>query len=212
MVFLDVQMPECDGFEVLRQIPEEELPLVVFVTAYDTFAVEAFEAHALDYVVKPIDRKRFAKTLSRIEARLQEQHVSSMTRQLVALLAEEPAQRLPSAKPDAYLERVPIKSGDRLYFVKTSDIDWIEAADYYASLHTGKETHLLRMSLHALQEKLDPAHFTRIHRSTIVNIDRVKELRRHFRGNQVVILKDGTRLKLSRTYQAQVRAVLGQPD
>lgn len=212
VVFLDVQMPEHDGFEVLRRLPEDQIPLVVFVTAYDKFAVQAFETHALDYVVKPIDRGRFAKTLTRIKERLQEKEVSAITRRLVVLLGEDLAGRSPTGRRASYLERVPIKAGDRIYFVDATDIDWIEAEDYYASLHTGKQSHLVRMSLSALEEKLDPAKFTRIHRSTIVNISRVKELRRHFRGNQVAILQDGTRLTLSRSYQAKARAALGQPE
>ncbi len=209
VVFLDVQMPRRDGFDVLAALAEQPLPLVVFVTAYDEYAVKAFETHALDYLVKPVNRDRFRQTVDRVRQRLTERDLGSATSRLLRLL-EEHSSRPGSSAGSAPLQRVPIKTGDRIYFVNVDDIDWIEAADYYASLHTKKQVHLIRMSLNALEEQLDPNDFLRIHRSTIVRISRIAELRRHFRGDYTVILDDGTRLKLSRSYRRKALDILGQ--
>ncbi|MBD3297535.1 MAG: response regulator [candidate division Zixibacteria bacterium] len=209
VVFLDVQMPQRDGFDVLAALSEQPLPLVVFVTAYDEYAVKAFETHALDYLVKPVNRDRFRHTIERVRQRLTEQDLGAATSRLLRLLEEHPS-RLEGRTGAAPLRRLPIKTGDRIYFVNVDDIDWIEAADYYASLHTKKQTHLIRMSLNALEEQLDPDEFLRIHRSTIIRISRIAELRRHFRGDYTVILDDGTRLKLSRSYRRKALDILGQ--
>jgi two-component system, LytTR family, response regulator len=184
LVFLDVQMPECDGFDVLELLGNDLPPAVVFVTAYDQYALRAFEAGALDYLLKPFDNARFERTLGRAKERI--------------LAAKE----LPR-KPD----RLAIKSAGQLLFLKISEIDWIEAADYYACIHIGSKTHLLRRSLSELEEELRPA-FCRIHRSTIVNLDRVQSLKLNQDGEYDVLLRPATVLRLSRRYRKQLQSRL----
>lgn len=204
LVFLDVQMPDVDGFGVLRKLKQEEIPLIVFVTAFDKFAVDAFEASALDYVLKPINPDRFAHTIERIRQRCREQDLSATTRRLLSFLQDIPETQT-SVDP---IERFAIKTGERIHFVTATDIDWIEADDYYVKLHVARQTHLLRDTLAHLENQLDPRFFVRIHRSTIVNVSRIKELKQHFRGEYVVILQDGTRLKLSRSYRHALERIL----
>lgn len=208
LVFLDVQMPELDGFGVLKSLSENKLPLVVFVTAFDKFAIDAFEAHALDYILKPVDPVRFAATIARIKKRLNEQEVAQISQRLVELLNTDLSSAVALSTRISYLNRFTLKTGDRLHFVDVAEVDWIEAEDYYAKLHVGKHTHLIRETLSHMEKQLDPAKFVRIHRSTIVNIERVKELKAHFRGEYFVILADGTKLKSSRTYHDAVVRIL----
>jgi two-component system LytT family response regulator len=186
LVFLDVQMPECDGFDVLELLGADLPRAVVFVTAYDEYAVKAFEAGALDYLLKPFDNARFERTVDRIKKRLAQDD-------------ERPAG----------VERLAIKSAGRVSFIRIADIDWIEAADYYASLHVGPRTHLLRRSLSELEQDLDPARFCRVHRSSIVNLARVKSLTLNEDGEHDVILDDGSKVRLSRRYRKQLHARLG---
>jgi two-component system LytT family response regulator len=186
LVFLDVQMPECDGFDVLELLGKDLPPAIVFVTAYDQYALRAFEAGALDYLLKPFDNARFERALDRAKQRL-------------ARSDDAPAQ----------LERLAIKSVGQVSFVKVSEIDWIEAADYYACLHVGSKTHLLRRSMAELEQELDPAVFARIHRSTIVNLDRVRGLKLGEDGEYDVLLEDGARLRLSQRYRKQLQSRLG---
>jgi two-component system LytT family response regulator len=186
LVFLDVQMPECDGFDVLELLGPDLPPAVVFVTAYDQYALRAFEAGALDYLLKPFDNARFERALDRAKQRL--------TR----------AAELPG-KP----ERLAIKSAGQVWFVKIHDIDWIEAADYYACLHVGSRTHLLRRSMAELEQELDPSAFSRIHRSTIVNLERVRGLKLGEDGEYEVLLENGARLRLSQRYRKQLQSRLG---
>jgi two-component system LytT family response regulator len=207
LVFLDVQMPELDGFGVLRALSPDQLPMVVFVTAFDKYALPAFDAHALDYLVKPIEPARFQKTLARIKQTVRDRRAGELTDRLVNLLQDITVPEQTATGPAG--DRLAIKDGERIYFVRTHDIDWIEAADNYVNLHTGQTTHLMRATLSSLAERLDPKHFVRIHRSTIVNIERVAELRQHFQGEYIVILHDGTRLKLSRGYRDKLTALLG---
>jgi two-component system LytT family response regulator len=188
LVFLDVQMPECDGFDVLELLGKDLPPVIVFVTAYEQYALRAFEAGALDYLLKPFDNARFERALDRAKQRL----VSSNNK-------DAPAQ----------LERLAIKSVGQVSFVKVSEIDWIEAADYYACLHVGSKTHLLRRSMAELEQELDPAVFSRIHRSTIVNLDRVRGLKLGEDGEYDVLLEDGARLRLSQRYRKQLQSRLG---
>lgn len=185
LVFLDVQMPECDGFDVLEMLGRHPLPAIVFVTAYDQYALRAFEAGALDYLLKPFDNARFDRALGRAK------------------------QRMAHGKDPQKLERLAIKSAGQVSFVKISEIDWIEAADYYASLHVGARTHLLRRSMAELEQDLDPAIFCRIHRSTIVNLSRVRSLRLAADGEYVVSLENGASLRLSRRYRKQLQSRLG---
>ena len=186
LVFLDVQMPECDGFDVLEMLGKDLPPAVVFVTAYDQYALRAFEAGALDYLLKPFDNARFDRALDRAKQRL-------------VRGKDTPTQ----------LERLAIKSVGQVSFVKISEIDWIEAADYYACLHVGPKTHLLRRSMAELEQELDPAVFSRIHRSTIVNLDRVRGLKLGEDGEYDVLLENGARLRLSQRYRKQLQSRLG---
>lgn len=189
LVFLDVQMPECDGFDVLELLGGDLPPAVVFVTAYDQYAVRAFEAGALDYLLKPFDNARFDRALDR-------------AKQKVTQGRDVPRK----------LERLAIKSTGQVSFVKVSDIDWIEAADYYACLHVGARNHLLRRSMSELEQALNPDVFCRIHRSTIVNLDRVRGLKLSEDGEYEVLLGNGTRLQLSRRYRKPLQSRLGIRD
>lgn len=203
LVFLDVQMPTLDGFGVVEALDPGALPVIVFVTAYDRYALQAFEVHALDYLLKPFDRDRFQKALERARAELQRSGSAETSQKLLAML-EDKAVRKP-------LERLIIKSAGRVFFLRTEEIDWIEAAGNYVRLHVGAEAHLLRETMNGLEGRLDPGHFLRIHRSTIVNVDRIQELQAWFHGDYLVILRDGTQLTLSRGYRQKVQERFGTP-
>lgn len=185
LLFLDVQMPGCDGFGVLEALGIDVPNAVIFVTAYDQYAVKAFEAEALDYLLKPYGDARFYRVLARAKASL--------------------AQLPPSR---GHSERILIKSAGRISFVRVDEIDWVEAADYYACLHTGSRTHLLRRSMADLERDLDPNRFCRIHRSTIVNLSRVQDLCFDAEGEHELVLRDATRLKVSRGYREKLRVSL----
>lgn len=201
LVFLDVQMPEMNGLEVVEAIGPERMPAVIFVTAYDRYALSAFEVQALDYLLKPFDRERFLKALERARAqRLANPDV--VQRRLLALLEEA----RPGKKP---LDRLVVKTGGRIFFLKMDEIDWIEAAGNYLRLHVGKDTHLIRDTMSALESRIDPNKFLRIHRSTIVNIERVRSIEPLFHGDHVVLLHDDTQLTLSRTYRQRLEELLG---
>ncbi len=202
LIFLDVQMPVMDGLEVVEAIGPEQMPTVIFVTAYDRYALRAFEVQALDYLLKPFDRERFEKALTRAKANVRRDQSAEASRQLLALLGDT----RPGRK---HLERLVIKSGGRIFFLKMEEIDWIEAAGNYLRLHVGRETHLLRETMNALEGRIDPERFLRIHRSTIVNIERIREIQPLFHGDYVVLLRDGTELTLSRTYRQRLQEVLG---
>ncbi len=186
LVFLDVQMPECDGFDVLEILGNDLPPAIVFVTAYDQYAVRAFDAGALDYLLKPFDNARFDRALARAKERV---------------LAGKDLPRK--------IDRLPIKSSGQVLFLKISEVDWIEAADYYACLHVGPKTHLLRRSMSELERDLEPAMFCRIHRSTIVNMERVRTLKLGEDGEYEVLLDNGTSLRMSRAYRKQLQSRLG---
>lgn len=196
LVFLDVQMPERNGFEVLKEVPAEARPAVIFVTAYDQFAVKAFEVHAIDYLLKPFDKARFQEALRRgLDALTRKP--AELHEQLSALLADlRPRAQAP--------ERIAIKTEGRVVFVNVNEIDWVEAADNYVGLHVGKESHLLRETMTSLESRL-PKPFLRISRSTIVNTERIKELQPLFHGDYAVILKDGTKLTLTRGYRDKLQ-------
>lgn len=202
LVFLDIQMPEVDGFDVLTSIPPAELPFVIFVTAYDQYALRAFEVSAVDYLVKPFDRRRFEKALQRAKTRLVTARGSDVNQQTLALLEELKAR-------SSHIERLVIKAGGRAFFLKTDEIDWIEAEGKYVRLHVGKESYLLREAIGNIEGQLDPKKFPRIHRSTIVNIERVRELQPWFHNEYRVILKDGTELMLSRSCRKRLGELLG---
>jgi len=208
LVFLDIQMPEMDGFAVLESIGEADMPVIVFVTAYDSYAIRAFEVHAMDYLLKPFDRGRFEVSLERARSRIRQGQVGDLSRQLMSLLdAARPSR--PRVNRD--VERLVLKSGGRVYFLRVEEIDWVEAAGNYVRLHAGRESHLMRESLSSLEERLDPNRFIRIHRSTIINIERVKELRPLFHGDYEVILQDGTQVTLSRSYRDRLTDHLKSP-
>lgn len=190
LVFLDIEMPELDGLSVLSGLPSRAAPLVIFVTAYDQYAVRAFDVKALDYLLKPFDRRRFRTALERAREHLRH--------------SGEP--------PESPLSRLLVRSGDGLSVLKVDDVDWVEAADNYVKVHALGETHLLRETLAHLQSRLDPARFLRIHRSTLVNLDRIQSLHPLFHGDQIVVLRDGTELTLSRRYRNDVENVLGRPS
>ncbi len=202
LVFLDVQMPELDGFEVLDHLEKDRLPTVIFVTAYDQYALKAFDVHAVDYLLKPFDRKRFRDALERARMAFERQQVGSMKQQLLALL-DDFHKRQPQ-----FADRLVIKSAGRVVFLRTKDIDWIDAAGNYVKLHSGQETHLLRETMNHLETRLDPQKFLRIHRSTIVNVERIRELQQQFHGDYLVILQNGQRLTLSRSYRDRIQELL----
>jgi two-component system LytT family response regulator len=193
LVFLDVQMPELNGFEVLEQLAGHPLPVIIFVTAYDQYALKAFEVSALDYLLKPFSDERFRKALEQAKRQIAQQDASELGRKLLRLMGE--------VKADAprYLTRLMVKTTGRVIFVRAEEIDWIEAYDNYVRLHVGGKAHLLRQTMNELEAALNPAQFARIHRSTIVNLDCVKELHPHFNGESLVVLADGTELKLTRS-------------
>ena len=202
LVFLDVQMPEADGFSVLREVGDE-MPAVVFVTAFDQYALAAFEVHALDYLLKPFNRNRFADAVARAREHLARASGRAVEPKVLDLIGE-----LQTAK--RHLTRFVVRAAGRLLLVDAAQVDWIEAADNYAVLHAGEATHLVRETMGGLATELDPERFVRIHRSTIVQIDRVRELLPAFHGDFVVVLRDGTRLNMSRGYRSAVEAVLGR--
>ena len=206
LIFLDVQMPEMDGFEVLDQLDPGEIPLVIFVTAYDQHALKAFQVHALDYLLKPFDRERFQEALDRAKNQPRQARGGEPTNRILQMLDETRPER-------GLLERVMIKSGGRISFLKTAEVDWIEAQGDYVCLHCQGKKHLLREKISELDENLPPSSFVRIHRSTIVNISRIKEMQPLFHGEYTVILADGTRLTMSRSFRDKVfESLTGSPS
>jgi len=208
LVFLDIQMPEMDGFGVLENIEAEQLPVIVFVTAFDHYALKAFEFHALDYLLKPFDDARFEKALRQAKRQIEQREVKDLSQRLVALLEGREAPTAEAQERHDHVSRLLIKSSGRVFFLKTEEIDYIQAEDYYVKLQVGRKGHLLRETMNEMEEKLDPSRFLRIHRSTIVNIERIRELQQHFNGDYIVILNDGTELKLSRSRREHLQKLL----
>ncbi|HVA54448.1 MAG TPA: LytTR family DNA-binding domain-containing protein [Gammaproteobacteria bacterium] len=200
LVLLDVQMPGMNGLELLEKIPVEQRPAVVFITAFDEFAVPAFAAHAVDFLLKPFDRERVAKVLDRVREHLNVKPAASSTQQPSAPLSEHKG---------AYLNRVAVKSVGRTVFVAIDAVDWLETAGNYVCLHAGNENHLVRETMNQIETQLDPAHFVRIHRSTMVRIEAIKEIQPLFNGDRAVILHDGSKLTMSRSYRDKAEAALG---
>ena len=201
LVFLDVQMPGMDGFEVVENLERTKLPAVVFVTAHDAHALRAFEIHALDFLLKPFDQTRFEKALERARGQLSQTTGPVLDSRLVTLLEELHEER-------KYSERLIVKSSGRVFFVRTEEIDWVEASGNYVKIHTKSDAHLLRESMKNMEAKLDPKTFVRIHRSAIVNIDHIKELEPWFHGEYIVIMRDGTRLTASRVFSDRLSALI----
>jgi two-component system, LytTR family, response regulator len=202
LILLDVQMPEVGGFAVLEALKDESLPPVIFITAYDHYAVRAFEVHALDYLLKPFDRERFGAAMQRAKRQIRRESSNGLDARLLALLEQ-------LREPTRYSERLVVKTGGRVFFLNTDEIDWIEAEGNYVNIHTGKKSYLLRETISSLEAQLDPKEFVRIHRSAVVNINRIKELQPWSHGEYHVLLHDGTRLTLSRSYREKLQSALG---
>ena len=208
LLFLDIQMPGMNGFEVLAKVEHEQIPAIIFVTAFDRYALKAFEMHALDYLLKPFTDKRFCEALRQAKTHVELREINKLSQSLLALLGEQAGREITNVKRKSFLTRFMIKSGGRVAFVNAADVDWIAADDYYIKLHVAGKSHLLRLSMNELEEKLDPKRFLRIHRSTIINFDRVKELHQNPNGEYVVVLQDGTELKLSRSRRERLEELL----
>jgi two-component system LytT family response regulator len=207
LLFLDVAMPEMSGFELLQKLPPERLPLVIFTTAYDQHAVRAFEAHALDYLLKPFEPDRFRAAIARAQEHLANQQASAAARGLLDLLAAgQNSLSAPSSK--SYLARLTVKTNDKVVVIKIADIDSIESAGNYVAVNVGKESHILRETLNALEAQLDPENFLRVSRSAIVNLDRVRELQPMFKGEHVIVLQNGKRILMTRGLLRNVEQAL----
>ena len=198
LVLLDVQMPELDGFEVLRTLDVPKMPEIIFITAFDKYAVRAFEVHALDYVVKPVEQDRLGHALVRAR-----QHLNGQRDAIAGLLRD-------LARERAYLARMPVRSEGRVKVIDLAEVDWLGAADNYVTIHAGAREYLVRDTIAAVERQLDPAQFLRVHRSTIVRIDRIAELVPELHGDFRIRLKNGAELALSRTYRARVEAQFGR--
>lgn len=201
LVFLDVQMSAISGFDVVEAIGVEKMPAVIFMTTYDEFALRAFEKNAVDYLLKPLDKQRLNQAVKRAKREINRQKPPSKIEKMRRLLREVKTE-------PSYLKRIPVKSPRGTILVLIDEIDWIGAAGHYLELHVGRETHLIREKLSDLEQKLDPEKFVRIHRSTIVNIDRIKSLHPLFNHDQLIVLKNGKRLNLSRTYYDKLMLTL----
>ena len=204
VAFLDIQMPGLNGFDVLAELRGDERPHVVFTTAYDKYALRAFEVHASDYLLKPFDPERFAQALDRVRASLTEKSAGDVGERLAGLLEA-------IAKKQRYRSRIGVRAGNQLQVIPVSRIDWIEAAGNYVELHVGRETHLLRESLAGMVERLDPLCFARIHRSVVVNVDRVRTVRPWSHNDYQVVLADGGELRLSRRYRENLFELIACP-
>ena len=204
LVFLDVQMPEMDGFSVVHEIGADRMPAVVFVTAHDQHAIQAFEINAIDYLLKPLTEERFTQALARAKTRLQARPSHDANRQIIGLLET-------IVCPRRYMKRLAVRSAGKTVFVDVDDIDWIDAAENYVQLHCGKTVHLLHAPMNTLDKSLDPQTFLRIHRSTIVNVGRIKDLQPGVHGEYVLTLRSGVRLQSGRTYQEKLRALTANP-
>jgi len=203
LLFLDVQMPGLSGFDVLDAVAADVHPAVIFVTAYDQYALRAFEVHAQDYLLKPFDRERFRAAIERAKRQIRrEKNGAGLDERIIALLEQMREQ-------PRYTERLVVKTGGRVFFLNADEIDWVEAEGNYVSIHAGKKSYLLRETISGLESQLDPRHFVRIHRSAIVNINRIKELQPWSHGEYHVILHDGTQLTLSRSYRDNLQSALG---
>lgn len=203
LVFLDVQMPEMDGFEVVRAVGAQ-MPAVVFVTAHDKYAIQAFEINAIDYLLKPITEERFGKALARVKSRLGSKTADETSRQILYLLETV-------AAPKRYLKRLAVHVAGKTLFVEVAEIEWIEADQNYVQVHAGRAAHLLHVTMSALEKSLDPEIFLRIHRSTIVNVGRIAALQPAMHGEYVVTLASGVRLQSGRMYSEKLKALAANP-
>ncbi len=205
LLFLDIQMPEMTGFEVLHHLHTDPLPGIIFITAYDEFALRAFEFHALDYLLKPFDRERFHKAVEHARESLRSASESQITTEQIKALLDS------MKETPAKLERLIVKTNGRIIFLRLEEIDWMEAAGNYIKLHVGNESHLVRETMNNLEQQLHPQQFIRIHRSTIINIEKIKELQPYFNGEYKVVLKNNTQVILSRGFRENFTKMLGKP-
>lgn len=212
LMFLDVHMPGCDGFEALAQLDPANTPAIVFVTAYDEYALRAFEVSAVDYLLKPYDDARFGAALQRAKEDVRRRHTETVNTRLVQLLEylQQTGARGAASREEGAGDRILVKSSGEIFFLKAEEIDWIEAEGDYMKFHVAGRAHLMRETMARLEARLDPKRFIRIHRSTIVNIDRLRKLSPSFAGEYAVVLQDGTKLKLSRGYHERIAALLKQ--
>jgi two-component system LytT family response regulator len=217
LMFLDIQMPGMSGFDVVKQVPQESLPMIVFVTAFDRYAIEAFEAHALDYLLKPVDEARLDRALDRVRGQYQQRQAVAQREQLMAMLADvtgkgeiEPGSGTGAdgAAARRYATMLPIRVGRETIRLDVAAIDWIDAAGDYMCVHAAGQTHVLRATMKELEEMLDPEVFQRVHRSTIVNLARVRSLRPHLNGECFLKLESGQEVKLSRSFRDKVELLL----
>jgi two-component system LytT family response regulator len=204
LVFLDVQMPEMDGLAVVAEVGAERMPAVVFVTGHDRYAIQAFEINAIDYLLKPVTGERFRQALARAKERLRATPAGDASRQILSLLET-------IASPPRYLKRLAVRSAGKTVFVDADDIDWIEAAENYVQVHAGRTGHLIHVTMNTLEKSLDPETFVRIHRSVIVNVQRIKELQPALHGEYAITLANGVRLQSGRMYNAKLRALAENP-
>jgi two-component system, LytTR family, response regulator len=228
LVFLDIQMPELDGFGALDQIGAENAPVVVFVTAHDEHALHAFDVRALDYLLKPFSDERFGEALQRAKTQVRQRRAGELVEQFAAIidsnLADDgvadrataaaslqgsDAMARAAAPSSPHADRIMVRTTKQVVFIKADDVDWIEADDYYAKLHVAGKAYLIRETMQSLETRLDPKRFARVHRSAIVNLDRIQGLQPYFRGAHVLTLRDGTRLTLSRSRRAAFERALG---
>lgn len=205
LLLLDIQMPDLDGFQVLREIPAEEMPVVIFTTAYDQYAIRAFEANALDYLLKPFDQERLHHAVARAQSELRKKRDHAITHRILSLLSQVGSAAPGAATPD---QRLVIKANGRVVFLDLDNIEWVEAAANYVRLNVGKESYLFRETISRISERLDANHFVRIHRSTIVNVRKIKELIPVNSGEYVVVLKSGRELSCSRGYRAALQEIV----
>jgi two-component system, LytTR family, response regulator len=203
LMFLDIQMPQMNGFDVIETVGPERMPLVIFVTAYDQHALKAFEVRALDYILKPFDRERFSEALERARKQIEREETGDLGRRLLALVKD-------LRRDGPRTDRLVVKSAGRLFFLRMDEIDWIEAAGNYVKLHVGPTSHLLRETMNSIETRLDPEKFFRIHRSRIVNMERIQEMQPWLNGEYAVLLRTGTRLTLSRGYREKLQERLGR--
>lgn len=223
LVFLDVQMPGLDGFAALEEIPDDCRPIVVFVTAYDDYALRAFDVHALDYLLKPFTDERFTEALGLAKQRVRQRRAGDLGQQLAALLgggspapptppqcgSERASEAAGTASADGTMDRLMVPTAKGTVFIRAEEIDWVEADDYYVRLHVGGRSYLIRETMQKLEARLDPRRFVRVHRSAIVNLDRVKTLQPYFHGAHVLTLTDGTQVTLSRSRRARFERAVG---
>ena len=207
LLLIDIRMPDMDGFQVLKQIASDEMPVVVFTTAYDQFAIRAFEAHALDYLLKPFDRERLHHAVERARAELLKVHDRDLTGRILDLLAKNMEPKIESKQVD---DRMVIRAGGKVVFLDVKEIDWIEAAANYVKLNVGKDSYLLREGIGSISERLDPDRFVRIHRSVIVNVRKIKELQPCESGEYIAVLRNGKELSCSRGYRTQLQRLIGR--